>query len=198
MSLVEALADKQEKNARTNRIMGVVIGLVTDNHDPDGRARVKVKFPWMADQAESDWAKVMSFMAGKERGAVFLPETGDEVLVAFEHGDVQHPYVLGALWNSDDLPPETNQDGKNNIRKIKSRSGHEIILDDSQGAEKIEVRDKSGSNVITIDSVKGEMTLTSQTKLILKSQQIEITADANLKLNASGQLEVKGAMVKIN
>lgn len=198
MNLTELLTNNAEKGAKTSRINGVVAGLVTDNHDPEGRARVKVKFPSMADHAESDWAKVVSLMAGKDRGAVFLPEPGDEVLVAFEHGDIQHPYILGGLWNAEDPPPETNSDGKNNIRKIKSRSGHEITLDDTQGAEKIEIRDKSGSNVVTIDSAKGEISLVSQTKLILKSQQIEIEAGATLKLSASGQLAIKGATVAIN
>jgi uncharacterized protein involved in type VI secretion and phage assembly len=221
MNLTDLLVDQQERNARTNRMYGVVVGIVSDNHDPEGRARVKVNFPWLADQAESDWAKVTAFMAGKDRGALFLPEVGDEVLVAFEHGDLNHPYVLGALWNSDDPPPDSNDDGKNNIRKIKSRSGHELIfcdddeggqekvelhtkaghtilLDDSQGAEKVEIRDKSGSNVITIDSVKGDITLESQTTLTIKSQQIEIQAQAGLKLTAGAVLEIKGAQVKIN
>jgi uncharacterized protein involved in type VI secretion and phage assembly len=221
MNLTDVLTDKDEKQARTNRIYGVVSAVVTDNHDPDGRARVKLKFPWLEEQAQSDWAKIACLMAGKDRGSVFLPENGDEVLVAFEHGDVHHPYVLGALWNSEDTPPETNSDGKNNIRKIKSRSGHElifcddgqgqkekvelhtkaghkIVLDDSTGAEKIEIRDKSGSNVVTIDSVKGEMSLESQTSLKIKSLQIEIEAQTTLKLSAGALVEVKGGLVKIN
>ncbi|MBL9135543.1 MAG: hypothetical protein JNK85_06725 [Verrucomicrobiales bacterium] len=236
MNLTDILADRGERNARTLRIYGVVSGVVSDNHDPEGRARVKVKLPWLEENAESDWAKIMSFMTGKERGAIFLPEVGDEVLVAFEHGDIHHPYVLGGLWNSKDPPPDANSDGKNNIRKIKSRSGHElifcdddqgrkerveihtkaghkIVLDDSAGAEKIEICDKTGSNSIQIDSVKNDMGLTSQLSMKLHSTQIEITgdasiklkapqievsADAMLKLSAGGLLEISGAMVKIN
>ncbi|HSI12962.1 MAG TPA: phage baseplate assembly protein V [Chthoniobacter sp.] len=198
MNLGEMLSGKAEAHARTNRIYGVVSGIVTNNHDPEGRARVKVHFPWMSDHAESDWAKLVTFMGGRQRGAVFLPEPGDEVLVAFEHGDLQHPYILGALWNADDPPPETNQDGKNHLRVIKSRSGHEIILNDTPGAEKIEIRDQSGQNVISIDTAKGELTLSSQTKLILRSQQIEIEASSTLKVSASAALELKGATVKIN
>jgi uncharacterized protein involved in type VI secretion and phage assembly len=236
MNLTDLLADRDERHARTSRIYGVVSGVVSDNHDPEGRARVKVKLPWLEENAESDWAKVLTFMAGKERGGIFLPEIGDEVLVAFEHGDLQHPYVLGALWNSKDTPPDTNSDGKNNIRKVKSRSGHElifcddheagkerveihtkaghkIILDDATGAEKIQICDKTGANFVTIDSVKGEMGLASQTTMKLKSMQIEITADATMKLkspqieiaadammklSAGGVLEISGALVKIN
>jgi uncharacterized protein involved in type VI secretion and phage assembly len=221
MNLTELLLDREEKRSRTNRVYGVVSGIVSDNHDPEGRARVKINFPWLAEHAESDWAKVVSLMAGKDRGTCFLPEVGDEVLVAFEHGDVHHPYVLGALWNSDDSTPEPNRDGKNNIRKIKSRSGHElvfcdddqgkqekielhtkaghkILLDDSAGAEKIEIRDKSGANVVIIDSIKREISLESQMTLKIKSQQIEIEAGMMMKLTAGALLEIKGALVTIN
>jgi uncharacterized protein involved in type VI secretion and phage assembly len=158
MNLTDVLTDQNEKNAKTDRIYGVVSAIVTDNHDPDGRARVKVKFPWLEEQAETDWAKVVSLMAGKDRGAVCLPENGDEVLVAFEHGDVHHPYILGALWNSEDTPPETNSDGKNNIRKIKSRSGHELIFcDDGEGQkEKVELHTKAGHKILLDDSTGAE------------------------------------------
>src|SRR5205085_2988322 len=125
-------------------ISGVVVGVVTNNQDdPDGLGRVKVKFPWLSNDEESFWARVAVPMAGKERGFYFLPEVEDEVLVAFEHGDPRFPYVLGSLWNGQDKPPEKN-DGKNNVRVIKSRSGHVIRLNDEDGKEKIESIDKSG------------------------------------------------------
>ena len=84
---------------------GVVIGLVTNNQDPDGQGRVKVKFPWLSDDQESNWARLAMPMAGKNRGLFLLPEVGDEVLVMFEQGDVNHPYVIGAVWNGADTPP---------------------------------------------------------------------------------------------
>jgi len=79
--------------------------------------RVKVKFPWLSDEHESWWARIATPMAGGGRGAYFLPEVNDEVLCAFEHGDVRFPYVVGALWNGKDAPPTTNDDGKNNFRE---------------------------------------------------------------------------------
>src|SRR5262245_31955279 len=115
---------------REGRIHGVVSGIVTNNQDPDKRGRVKLKFPWLSDTDESWWARIVSPMAGKERGVYFLPEVNDEVLVAFEHGDPRFPLVIGALWNTEDKPPFTNDDGKNNVRAIKSRSGHTITLGD--------------------------------------------------------------------
>ena len=213
MSLWEILNDADERRARINRVNGVACGVITDNHDPEGRARVKVTFPWLGEGIESDWTRFVTFMAGRERGGYFLPEVGDEVLVAFEHGDINHPYVLGALWSSEDPPPEANRDGNNNIRKIKSRSGHElifcdddqarkekieirtrsghrIILDDSQGSEKVVIEDKTGSNVIRMDSVKGEISLESRTSVKIRSQMIQIEGGATV--------EIKGALVKIN
>ena len=120
--------DKKE-----GRLYGVVFGIVTNNKDPEGLGRVKVKLPWMADELESNWARVVTPMAGAQRGIYFLPEVDDEVLVAFEHGSAEHPYVLGALWNGKDKPPESNSDGKNNTRTIRSRSGHVIRLTDTAG-----------------------------------------------------------------
>ena len=133
-----------------SRFYGVALGVVTNNKDPDKLGRVKVKLPWMDEQAESYWARIVSPMAGKERGFFFLPEVDDEVLVAFEHGDPEHPFVMGALWNGKDKPPLDNADGKNDVRVIKSRSGHVIRLTDKQGEEKIEIVDKSTKNSIVI------------------------------------------------
>lgn len=199
----------------------VVVGIVTNNQDPNGKGRVKVKFPWLAGNTESHWARIASPMAGKNRGMVFLPEVNDEVLVAFEHGDLNRPYVLGALWNGMDEPPEGNKDGKNNIRKICSRSGHEIIfnddstarkekievhtkaghkilLDDSAGQEKIEIKDKTGKNVIKMDSVQNSITLSSAMKLDIDAQIIELNAKGTMTLKAGATLTIQGAMVQIN
>ncbi len=83
----------------------MVIGVVTAVDDPESLGRVKVKFPWLADDYESWWARVAQLGAGPDRGAVWLPEVNDEVLVAFEHGDTRRPYVVGGLCNGVDNPP---------------------------------------------------------------------------------------------
>jgi uncharacterized protein involved in type VI secretion and phage assembly len=95
------------------RINGVVIGVVTDNHHPEGLYMVRVKFPWIRDSTDagdaedflSAWARVSTPMSGNERGFMFLPEKDDEVLVAFEHGDIRRPFVVGCLFNGKDLYP---------------------------------------------------------------------------------------------
>ncbi|MFP2925249.1 phage baseplate assembly protein V [Pyxidicoccus sp. 3LG] len=167
------------------RFYGVVVGVVTNNEDPKGMGRVKVKFPWLSGTGESNWARVASPMAGKERGFYFLPEVEDEVLVMFEHGYVECPYVVGALWNGQDKPPESNGDKKNNKRLIKSRSGHLITLDDTQDAEKISIVDKSGKNRIELDTQSNKVTIVSE-----KDLSIEARGDIRLATD-SGDLSIK-------
>lgn len=221
MTLLDILTDEDEELENARRMHGVAIGIVTNNQDPDGLGRIKVHFPWLSDQNESFWARVSTLMAGIDRGSFFIPEVDDEVLVAFGYGDINEPYIIGSLWNGVDLPPETNSDGKNNIRKIKSRSGHEIIfndddeqqqeklvihtraghkivLDDSSGSEKIVIMDKSESNYIEIDSNQNSMKIESSMQMNIKSQDITIEAGGRMTLKSSGTLEIKGSLVQIN
>jgi uncharacterized protein involved in type VI secretion and phage assembly len=212
-SLLDLLHPSGEQ--ASGRYYGVVVGIVTDNKDPDNMARVRVKFPWLSDDNESWWARMAVPMAGAGRGSYFLPEVDDEVLVSFEHGDVRSPYIVGALWNGKDSPPANNSDGKNNIRVIHSRSGHLVRLDDTDGDEKIEVIDKTGSNKITIKSsdnsmkleCTGDMSLDCKGKMTLHATAgIEINSDATVKINANATMDIessapmtiKGAIVSIN
>lgn len=192
-------------DAAGDRIYGMVIGLVTNNEDPDLMGRVKVRFPWLTDEDESNWARVLTPMAGNERGIFFLPEVDDEVLVAFEHGDVRFPFVLGALWNGQDKVPETNEDGENNKRFIKSRSGHLIRLDDTDGEEKIEIIDKNEKNSIIIStkdnsitiSADADITITSNSgKLELNGSSIEMNSQGDVKIDATGNMNLKASAVK--
>jgi len=118
---------------------GVVEALVIDNVDPEKLGRVKVKFPSLPEAPESYWARLVSPMAGIERGWVTLPEPDDEVLVAFMHGDFNHAVVLGGVYNGVDTPPYANEDGENNLKVFQSRSGHRVTFDDTSGAERIEM-----------------------------------------------------------
>ena len=212
---VEVLAGLLTHPDQRGRFFGVTVGVVTNNQDPDDLGRVKVRFPWLSDEHESQWARVVTPMAGDGRGLYFLPEVEDEVLVAFEHGMVEFPYVLGALWNGQDAPPESNDDGGNNVRVIKSRSGHVIRLDDTDGEETIEIVDGSGNNSIVISTADNTITVaadaditiqSSSGKLILSGKGVEITSQAEVKIEASqdmdlragGQLNIKGSMVNIN
>lgn len=217
MSLLSLLQDEdKQENGRVN---GVAIGLVTNNQDDQGLGRVKVKYPWREDLQDSYWARLAVLAAGNDRGTFWLPEVGDEVLLAFDKGDIRHPYVLGALWNGKDKPPDTNSDGDNNTKMIRSRSGHQvtlfdkageerveiktqgghvILMDDKAGSARVEVKDSSGSNKIVIETAQNSLTIESGLSLKIKSQSIDIEAGASLNLKASGTLTIQGALVRIN
>jgi phage baseplate assembly protein V len=197
------------------RLLGVVVGIVTNNRDPDGMHRVKVRFPWLSEHDESHWARVATPMAGGKRGCYFLPEVDDEVLVAFEHGSMEHAFIVGALWNGADAPPESNDNGSNDQRSITSRSGHVIRLGDAAGSESVEIIDKTGNNRIVIHSAdnkitveaQGDIEITSSTgKLKMSAVGIEINSQTDVKIQAqttmdvkaNAQISVQGALVKIN
>ncbi|MDB9315286.1 phage baseplate assembly protein V [Spirulina sp. CS-785/01] len=190
------------------RFYGVTTAIVTNIKDEDGLGRIKVKFPWLTDDDESHWARVMTPMAGSDRGFYFLPEVDDEVLVAFEHGDIAYPYILGGLWNKKDQPPEKNDDGENNKRLIKSRSGHQIILDDTEDQEKIIIQDKSEKNKITIDCEKDAMTIQVEKDLTIEAKgkvniqskdddmciecnNLEIKTQQDCKINAGANCNIQ-------
>jgi uncharacterized protein involved in type VI secretion and phage assembly len=209
----EMLLDHEGEGREAGLIRGVSVGVVAQNKDPEGLGRVKIQFPWRENSDESHWARIAVPMAGKDRGVWFLPEVGDEVLVACDAERVEHPYVLGALWNGQEAPPETNSDGKNDIRKIRSRSGHEIIFDDgAQGRIDIHLKDNKRvrmdpdgilisddkGNQIEIKSGPGTITIQSNAKLSIQSKVIDIKADASMTLQATGTLTIQGALVKIN
>lgn len=185
-----------------------VVAKVSNTTDPMQMGRVKVEFPWLGDQAESHWAQVVSAGAGSGRGLQVIPEVGDEVLVVFAHGDMRRPYVVGGLYNSQDLMPEpigAVLGGKTNIRVFKTRAGHVLKFDDTPGMEavtlethmgskvalteapspSIEVADKTGQNSVVIDGAAQSITIKAAANLTLE-------ALANLDLKATGQVSIEG------
>jgi uncharacterized protein involved in type VI secretion and phage assembly len=186
---------------------GIVIGLVTSLEDPDKLGRIQVKYPCLGQQ-KSDWARLVTPMAGKDRGLFFRHEVGDEVLVAHELGDLRRPYILGGLWSTEDKPPPDDGKAKeNNHRFIRSRSGHVIRLDDTNGKERIEIIDKDGARRMVIDSSgkriaitceSGDIEIKAEANLTIQARTITIKADQTMTIQAGGQLTIKGATVAIN
>ena len=188
-----------EKEHEINRISGVVTGVVTSNNDPEKLGRVQVKYPWLpkmnSSELSSCWARLTFVGGGADRGIVFLPEVNDEVLLAFENGNMSSPYVLGVLYNGKDKLPKGSAElvdagtKKVNQRVIVSRSGHKIILDDTSGKEKITIEDKTGKNKIEVDSTKNEFKIISEGKLDLQSKgDLTLTTDGKLTLKAKQDL----------
>src|SRR3954470_20215179 len=129
---------------------GVCPATVIDIKDPDSQGRVRVTLPWRdtgSDRYEA-WARMATLFAGNNRGSWFMPDVGDEVLVAFELGDPRRPYVVGGLWNGKDTPPESMDGAGNNYRKvIRSRNGVKVTLDDQDGQEKLILETPGGQRV---------------------------------------------------
>lgn len=212
MSIMES-APRETTLEAGGYVKGVAIGLVTQNNDPEQLCRVKVRFPWHTQSGESYWARLAMPMAGDGRGVVLIPEVGDEVLVGFEREDLRFPYVLGALWNGKDKPPQANDDGKNDKRIIKSRKKHYLLFDDgAKGVVELAhekrrkitfddtgfaVQDENG-NVVKVDSSSGAMTIEAKGQLNIKAAAITIEATGTLELKATATLTVRGSLVQIN
>jgi phage protein D/phage baseplate assembly protein gpV len=200
-----------------SRIGGVVTGVVSDVQDPLKMARVKLQLPWLDGSFVSDWARVAMPGAGNARGLVWLPEVGDEVLVAFEQGDVRRPIVIGGLWNGTDTPPPYGlENGQENARALVSLQGHKVVLHDSDDGGSIEVATPKGLTIV-LDEANNKITVKAGNgaKLAISAEgdvdieaggQLSIKAGTNLSVHASSGLDLKsdatatlkGAMVQIN
>jgi len=143
------------------KMNGVVTGIVKDLNDPENQGRILLQFPWLSDTQPSAWAPVAAAHAGKNRGAFLMPEVGDEVLVAFEHGDFDHPFIVGFLWNGADPPPETT----NQNRVILTPGGHTLRFEDAPGARRVIVR-SSGGLTITLDDTQQSITIQGGGRMI--------------------------------
>lgn len=194
----------------TGQITGVRVALVRDNEDPENLGRVKLQYPWRDADDESPWARIATNMTGDDYGSYFLPEVGEEVLVAFENGDIHNPVVMGSLWSGNRKPPEDNSDGENDIRTIKTRSGHQIEFDDGdEGAITVEtagghelrfdddsdsvtVTDTSG-NSIEMDAGSDEISLSASDTIRLDANKIQLSAKQEVDIDSKGKVNISGA-----
>jgi phage baseplate assembly protein V len=179
--------------ARTTdrRYYGVAEALVTAVNDSGQEGRVKLRLPWFNEEFETEWSRVSQFYAGNGYGAFFIPEVGDEVLVAFVHGDMRFPVIIGGLYNGKDKPPSFRADDKDE-KMIRTKSGHRITLDDTSGSEKITIVDKTGANSIVINSTDNSITITSEKDITLSATKGTITLDAkNLEIKSSADSKIE-------
>ena len=180
------------------RLYGVMEAVVTANDDPDGLGRVKLRIPSVSEHTEHEWCRVRQSYAGKGYGAFFVPEVNDEVLVAFIHGDLTKAVVLGSLY-SKPRNPATKRDAMEDRKQIRTMAGHEITLDDTEGKLRIEIRDAHRANSIVIDTEANSITIeAAKGKLVLKGKGVEIESKADVKITASGTMDLKGTTININ
>jgi uncharacterized protein involved in type VI secretion and phage assembly len=181
----------------------LVVGIVTNNDDREGQARVKVRFPTLSDD-ESAWARVVAPGAGSTRGMEWLPEVGDEVLVGFENDDKARPLVLGGLWGRKDKPPEggPTQDGQVVRRVLASRRDHRLVFTDDPTSS---VELSLGDAKCLLHLEKSESTLQGERKLVITADTIQITAKQKLSLEgqqveitAKSDVTVSGQPIRLN
>lgn len=193
---------------------GLVIGQVSDVNDPENQGRVKLTLPWLSDDYVSGWARTVHAGAGKDRGFQVLPEVGDEVLVAFEHGSVDRPVVVGGLYNGVDSPPSgptaviDSGTGQVDRRSLVSRKGHRIDLVDASSGDGIRaatagdkltlIMDQSQTSItvkadgtVTIEGSKGITIDALQSDISMKGNKIDFLARAGMNLNGGqGSVDV--------
>jgi phage protein D len=183
---------------------GVVVGQVTDVRDPEGQGRVKLRYPWLSDGYVSDWARTVQPGAGSKRGAVVLPEVNDEVLVAFEMGDLRRPYVVGGLWNGMDPAPLGDDlvdasTGAVRRRGFVSKLGHCLVFFDDDADSGVAVLSADRGLRIALDVTGTTIHVASDGKVEIEGDaDVTVKAGANLKLQAGASLELKGAEVSIS
>jgi uncharacterized protein involved in type VI secretion and phage assembly len=201
---------------------GLHYGIVSQNKDPDNLDRVKVQLPWLdaGDTDQSHWAQLLTPMEGKKFGWYTLPDIGDVVVIVFIAGDISQPVVIGGIWSKVDTSPEPNEDGANNFRGFRSRTGHRFVFDDSKGGTKVWFADKttklmvatgkfakdgagpnvcavwkppmSGEGGVSITSMEGKMEITAKTALTIKAQNIKINAKTTIDIKAGSDIKMEG------
>jgi uncharacterized protein involved in type VI secretion and phage assembly len=201
-TVIDALHDARVAQGLGGLFYGVYPALVTDIQDPDHQGRVKVRLPWLPDTGGATcelWARLATLMGGSNRGSWLIPDVDDEVLVAFEAGDLRRPYVVGALWNGRDAPPERmDGSGRNDKKVLRSRNGVKLTLDDRSGQEQM-ILETPGGQRITLKDGPGAVLIedANGNSVKLETAGITVTASAKVTVNAS-QVAVSASLVTVD
>lgn len=202
-----ALASGGGSEATGTRVHGVVIGIVTSVKDPEQLGRVTLKLPWLSEDYETDWARVVQLGAGKGRGWHALPEVNDEVLVGFDRGDLRRPYVLGGLHGAMDKPAAARAarvdsgTGAVNERVFVSRLGHLLAFDDGPSTKGITLKSADGLLAVVLDQTTGAITVTAgagKKVTVDAGGDVAVNTQGKATVNATRDLELSGLKVKIS
>jgi phage protein D/phage baseplate assembly protein gpV len=187
-------------NGKADWSSSLVIGVVTNNNDPEGMGRVRVKFPALGDQMEGWWARVATLNAGKERGVFMLPQLNDEVVVGFEHGDTRRPFVLGSLYTGRDKVPADLKDAADRKARFGVKSDESVHI---EAAKEMTLRSKEK---MIVEVTGGDQTLdakgsvkhkAAQSYSIDASQSVTIKGTGSVTVESTAGLTLKGATVDI-
>jgi uncharacterized protein involved in type VI secretion and phage assembly len=213
-TLMEALMDAAP---REQVIYGVAVAEVINNLDASGLGRVQLRFPWLPGL--EPWARVAALSGGKGRGTYFIPQEHDEVLVAFSHGDLREPFVIGSLWSKEDPPPEQEFTAPVLKRVIRTPGSHQIVFDDAAntitinteanqriviGPSKIELHTDQDASTVVLDK-SGSVSITAKNTIEMKADSISIEgntisvkADLGLSLDGGESCDINAGLVSIN
>lgn len=193
--------------------LGVTVAQVSATNDPKGMGRIRVRFVVSGQTIESDWLQIMSFCAGPDYGAFFLPQNGDSALVAFGDGNPDQPYVLGFLWNGVLKPPVPDKQ-QQDVREIKTKKGKLLLFDDSSSGQLTLIDEKqnkvqidTANNAITVDS-QGAVTIKAKGKVTITGESVSIATtsgsvkldmnSATMKLTGGQSLKLSATMIDLN
>ncbi|WP_054851303.1 type VI secretion system Vgr family protein [Olleya sp. ITB9] len=168
---------------------GTQTATVLENADPEGLGRIRVQMPWQKTTGEmTPWIRIVTPHAGGDKGFHFIPETGEEVLIGFEGNNAEHPYMLGSLYNGNERP-NSWKTSQNDIKAIKTRSGHTIELNDTSNGESITIIDKKGNHLI-IDTAGESISINALKDInISAGENINISAGKNISINAGENID---------
>jgi Rhs element Vgr protein len=195
-----------KKPARTHSL-GLVTAIVVDNNDPQKLNRLKIRYHWQ-DEGETAWTRMMTPYTGKDRGIMFLPEIGDEVVVAFENGDPERPIVIGSVWNGKDTAPRDpyrSQDDidNNEVKRIITKTGNTIEIIDTEGKEVIEIYTPKKDCWVQLNNDKKAISLHSEKDILIeapngevriscKNLVTDVSQDAFAKIQGKNTTQVTG------
>jgi phage protein D len=188
----------------------VVVGVVTQNEDPDGLGRVRVRYPALGEDTEGWWARIASSSAGAGRGIMMTPIAGEEVLIAFEHGDVRRPYVLGSLFNGQSKPQELSQtDGSfalGSDKAVMMKAGEAVRI---ESGKSMELTSDSDMKLTTDQGLEeavggdynlqadGSVTVKAGTSVTIESQASLTIKAPSITLEADGVVQISGSQVML-
>lgn len=184
-------------DANDKRLYGVYSGIVTSVDDDTHEGQVKVKFLWYDGGKTEFRSRVRQSYAGEKFGAFFIPEPKMEVLVAFMHGRMGEPVILGGLYNGKDKPPTYRTDSKDE-KMFQTKAGHRIAFIDTGGSEQIFIVEKNGKNKIVIDTANNSITISSDDGTInVTAKEINVKSTGDTNIDAGGDVNIKGSNVNV-
>jgi hypothetical protein len=209
----------QDAAESTYKLNGVYPAIVTDVEDPEQLSRVLLSFPWLSETFVSNWARVVQAGASIGMGMQIMPEPLDEVLVAFENGQLDSPYVLGGLYSADRMggvPPEELIEGTTMIRAYTSRDGHQLVFNDSPELSSVMINTTFGTSCIlrlspetgiTIETVEGqpiiinsaaEVTVNAEGAVVINSSDVSISGEGAIEITAAGAISIEASEINLS